>query len=120
MRSTRRKPPNNSTVAAAAAKIHGLIQPSGGPCVKISTAVVHASVASTAPVTSSRSRSRCVSRSRVSAIAMMTMPIGTLIRNASRHEITVNAPPSTRPSTEPTPIIPADTAIARLRAWPTA
>ncbi len=27
----------------------------------------------------------------------MTMPIGTLIKNASRHEITVSAPPSTSP-----------------------
>ena len=32
---------------------------------------------------------------------MMKMPIGTLIRNASRQEMTVSAPPSTRPSTEP-------------------
>ena len=50
----------------------------------------------------------------------MTMPIGTLIRNASRQEITVSAPPSTSPSTEPTPCMAADTAIARLRACPTA
>ena len=85
-----------------------------------STAVVQASVASSAPVTSSRSRSRWVSRSWVSAIAMMTMPIGTLIKNASRHEITVNAPPSTNPSTDPTPCIAADTAMAWLRACPTA
>ena len=46
----------------------------------------------------------------------MTMPIGTLIRNASRQEITVNRPPSTSPSTEPMPCMAADTAIARLRA----
>ena len=53
-------------------------------------------------------------------MAMITMPIGTLIRNASRQEMTVSAPPSTRPSTEPMPCIAADTASARLRAWPTA
>ena len=51
---------------------------------------------------------------------MMTMPIGTLIRNASRQEMTVSAPPSTRPSTEPRPCMAADTAIAWLRACPTA
>jgi hypothetical protein len=43
---------------------------------------------------------------------MMTMPIGTLIRNASRQEMTVSRPPSTRPSTEPVACIPADTAMA--------
>ena len=43
---------------------------------------------------------------------MMTMPIGTLIRNANRQEITVSTPPSTRPSTDPMACIAADTAIA--------
>ena len=51
---------------------------------------------------------------------MMTIPIGRLIRKANRHDTTVSAPPSTRPSTEPTPCMAADIAIARLRAWPTA
>ncbi len=120
VRSTTRNPANSSTVATPAPITHGLTQPSGGPCVNTSTAVVQASVASTAPVTSSRSRSRWVSRSWVCAIAMITMPIGTLIRNASRHEITVKAPPSTNPSTEPIPSIAADTAMAWLRACPTA
>jgi hypothetical protein len=53
-------------------------------------------------------------------MTMITMPIGTLIRNASRQEITVSRPPSTSPSTEPMPCIAADTAIALLRAVPTA
>ena len=53
---------------------------------------------------------------RVTAIQMMRMPIGMLIRNASRHETTVRAPPSTRPSTDPEACMAADTANARLRA----
>ena len=81
-----------------------------------STADVHASVASAAPATSSFSRSWWVSANRVTATQMMAMPIGMLIRNASRHDTTVSAPPSTRPSTDPEACMAADTANARLRA----
>ena len=66
------------------------------------------------------SRSRSVSVTRATATAMMAMPIGMLIRNASRHETTVKAPPSTSPSTEPIPCMAAETAIAWFRARPTA
>ena len=120
VRSTIRNAMKNTTAATPAPITHGSIQPRGGPCVNTSTADVHASVASSAPVTSSFSRSCWVSASRVTATQMMRMPIGTLIRNASRHEMTVSAPPSTRPSTEPDACMAADTANARLRAWPTA
>jgi len=110
-----------NTMAAMPAPItHGSIQPRAGPCVDTSTAAVQPSVASSAPVTSSLSRSCCVSANRITAIQMMTMPIGTLIRNASRQETTVRAPPSTRPSTDPDTCMAAETANARLRAWPTA
>ncbi len=37
-----------------------------------------------------------------------------------RHEMTVSAPPSTSPSTDPDACMAADTANAWLRAWPTA
>ena len=104
----------------AAPITHGSIQPRGGPWVNTSTAEVHPSVASSAPVTSSLSRSWWVSAIRITAITMMTIPIGTLIRNANRQEMTVSRPPSTRPSTEPMACIPADTAIAWFRACPTA
>ena len=120
VRSTNRKATKNTTAATPAPITHGSIQPRGGPWVNTSTADVQASVASSAPVTSSLSRSWCVSASRVTATQMIRMPIGTLIRNASRHETTVSAPPSTRPSTEPDACMAADTANARLRAWPTA
>ena len=120
LRSTIRNATKNTTAAMPAPITHGSIQPRGGPCVNTSTAEVHASVASSAPVTSSLSRSWCVSASRVTATQMITMPIGTLIRNASRHETTVSAPPSTSPSTEPEACMAADTANARLRACPTA
>jgi hypothetical protein len=66
------------------------------------------------------SRSWFVSANRVTATQMMTMPIGTLIRNASRQDTTVSAPPSTSPSTEPDACMAAETANARLRACPTA
>ena len=51
-------------------------------------------------------------REPVAAMAMIAMPIGTLMRNANRHEITVTAPPGTRPSTEPRPCIAAEHANA--------
>ena len=51
---------------------------------------------------------------------MIITPIGKLIRKASRQEMTVRAPPTTRPSTEPRPCMAADIAMAWLRAWPTA
>jgi hypothetical protein len=51
---------------------------------------------------------------------MITMPIGTLMRNARRHEMTVSRPPSTRPITDPMACMPADTAIAWFLACPTA
>ena len=44
--------------------------------------------------------------------------MGTLTRNASRHETSVSAPPTTRPITDPTPVIAANTAVAALRAGP--
>ncbi len=116
VRSTSKKATRNTTAAMPAPITHGSTQPRGGPCVNTSTAEVQASVASDAPATSSFSRSWCVSASRVTATQMMRMPIGMLIRNASRHETTVSAPPSTRPSTEPEACMAADTANARLRA----
>lgn len=48
----------------------------------------------------------------------MTKPIGTFTRNASRHETSVSAPPTTRPITDPTAVIAANTAVAALRAGP--
>ena len=77
-----------------------------------STADVQPSVASSAPEMSSLSRSCRVSLIRSTATMMITKPIGTLMRNASRHEITVSAPPSTSPSTEPSPCMAAETASA--------
>ena len=116
VRSTTRKPTKNSAEAMPAPITNGSPQPRGGPCVNSSTAEVQPRVASSAPVTSSLSRSWWVSASRITAMAMITMPIGTLMRNASRHDTTVSAPPRTRPSTEPVACIAADTASARLRA----
>ena len=46
------------------------------------------------------------------------MPIGTLTRKASRQDTSVSAPPTTRPSTEPIPVMAANTAVAALRAGP--
>ena len=44
--------------------------------------------------------------------------MGTLTRKASRQDNSVSAPPTTRPSTEPMPVIAAKTAVAALRAGP--
>ena len=41
-----------------------------------------------------------------------------MTRNASRHDTSVSAPPTTRPITEPMPVIAANTAVAALRAGP--
>ena len=120
VRSTNRNATKKTIAAMAAPITHGSTQPRGGPWVKTSTADVHPRVASSAPVMSSLSRSWCVSAIRSTAMTMMTMPIGTLIRNASRQEMTVSSPPSTSPSTDPMACIPADTAMAWLRACPTA
>ena len=48
----------------------------------------------------------------------MTRPIGTFTRKASRQDTSTSAPPTTRPITEPTPVIAANTAVAALRAGP--
>ena len=41
-----------------------------------------------------------------------------MTRNASRHDTSVSAPPTARPITEPTAVIAANTAVAKLRAGP--
>ena len=56
-RSTNRKATKKTTEAMAAPITQGSTQPRGGPWVNTSTADVHPSVASSAPVTSSLSRS---------------------------------------------------------------
>ncbi len=76
LRSTTRNDPSRTTAAAPAPITHGSAQPRGGPWVNTSTPAVQARVASSAPVTSSLSRSWRVSSRRVSAIATMRMPIG--------------------------------------------
>ena len=120
LRSTMRNAMPSSTAEHPAPITQGSNQPRGGPWVKTSTAAVHASVATSAPVISSLSRSWRVSSSRVSPIQTISTPMGRLIRKASRQEMTVSAPPRTRPSTDPMPCMAADIAIARLRAVPAA
>ena len=93
-------------------------QPCSGPIEKPKTAAVQPRVAKMAPVASSFSRSRWVSRSVLRARWIITRPIGTFTRNAHRHDTSVSAPPTTRPITEPTPVIAANTAVAALRAGP--
>ena len=102
----------NAADAIPAPITHGSTQPRGGPWVKRSTAEVQPRVASSAPEMSSLRRSWWVSESRVAAMAMIAMPIGTFTRNANRHETTVTAPPATKPNTEPRPCIAADHASA--------
>ena len=111
-RSTNRNARPNRTAATPAENTHGSTQPRGGPWVKTITAAPHPRVASRAPVMSIGRRSCRVSSSRVNPIQMISAPIGRLIRKASRQEITVSAPPTTRPSTEPRPCMAADIAIA--------
>ena len=41
-----------------------------------------------------------------------------MTRNASRHDTWVSAPPTARPITEPTAVMAANTAVAKLRAGP--
>ena len=120
LRSANRNETKKTTAAMAAPTTQGSSQPRGGPWVKTSTADVQPNVARSAPVTSSLRRSWWVSPIRNQAITMMTTPIGTFIRKASRQEMTVSRPPSTKPSTEPVACMPADTAMAWLRACPTA
>ena len=119
-RSTSRNPMKKRTAAMAAPITHGSTQPRGGPWVKTRTAAAHPSVARTAPVMSSLSRSWWVSPMRSTAITTITMPTGTLMRNARRHETTVRSPPRTSPSTDPVACMAADTAMAWLRALPMA
>ena len=57
LRSTNRNATKNTTTATDAPITHGSTQPRGGPWVKTSTAAVQASVASSAPLMSSLSRS---------------------------------------------------------------
>ena len=71
-----------------------------------------------APAASSFSRSRWVSRSVLRARWIISSPIGTLIRNAQRHDTSVSAPPTIRPMTDPMPVIAAKIAVAALRAGP--
>lgn len=104
-----------STIAAAlvAPITQGSVQPRGGPWVNTSTAAVHPRVASSAPVKSSLSRSWRVSSGTGSgAIQMIRTPIGKLMRKASRQLMTVSAPPTTSPITDPRPCMAADMAIA--------
>ncbi len=79
---------------------------------KTSTADVHPQGGQQAPVMSSLSRSWCVSPILSHAMTTITTPMGTFMRNANRHEMTVSNPPSTRPITEPMACMPAETAIA--------
>ena len=57
VRSTMRKATKNTTAATPAPITHGSTHARGGPCVNTSTAAVQPRVASSAPVTSSLSRS---------------------------------------------------------------
>ena len=49
---------------------------------------------------------------------MTSSPIGTFTRKANRQDTSVSAPPTTRPITEPIPVMAANTAVAALRAGP--
>ncbi len=55
-------------------------------------------------------RSPWDSPSTATAPTTMSTPIGTLMRNTRRHEISVSAPPAISPATEPTALIAAHTA----------
>ena len=82
------------------------------------TAAVQANVASTPPLASSFIRSFSVSRSAERARQITISPIGTFTKNASRHDISVSAPPTTMPTIDPTLTIVPNTTIAVLRAGP--
>lgn len=53
------------------------------------------------------------------AAHIMTIPIGTLMKKPTRHEIqSASTPPSTRPMLAPTPAVAAYQATARVRSGP--
>ena len=112
----------NATKAASATRPEPIVvadsQPFSGPIEQPKTAAVKINVASTAPVASSFIRSFWVSRSEVRARKSVSSPIGTLTKNASRHDTSVSTPPTTRPITAPTPAAAPDTAAAALRSGP--
>ena len=118
LRSAMTKPMPRATAATPAPMTNGSVQPRGGPWVNTSTAAVHPRVASSAPVMSSLRRSWRVSSSLVTAIQLISAPIGRLMGKARRQLMTVSAPPMTSPRTEPRPCMAADIAIAWLRACP--
>ncbi len=74
--------------------VNGDSQPCSGPIEKPNTAAVQPSVARMAPVASSFSRSRWVSRNVLRARWIISRPIGTLTRNAHRQDTSVSAPPT--------------------------
>ena len=83
------------------------------------TSSVDADVASIAPRTS-RLRRSCggVAVSTAAPAKRMNAPMGTLIKKIQRQLASVKAPPMTRPSTEPRPVIIANTEKALFRGFP--
>ena len=82
-------------------------QPSSGPSLMPNTSDVAPNVPSTAPRTSSASRSPTVSFSAKTARTTISSPIGTLMRKIQRHDTSVSAPPTMSPVIDPMPVIAA-------------